>query len=54
MVCSLLLDECIKTAARLWLTSQQVGQVTPHQFQHALNKEILPTLSVSLKQPLCE
>ncbi|KAF8229809.1 hypothetical protein L208DRAFT_1479048 [Tricholoma matsutake] len=48
------INECVKTAARSWLTSQQVGQVTPHKFQHALNKEILPTLSVSLRQPLCE
>ena len=54
MACSLLLDECIKTAAQSWLTSQQVSQVTPHHFQHALNKEILPALSVSLKQLLCE
>ena len=44
MACSLLLDEHNKTAAQLWLTSQQVGQVTPHQFQHALNKEILPAM----------
>ena len=54
MARSLLLDERIKTAVRSWLTSQQVGQVTPRQFQHALNKEILPALSVSLKRPLCE
>jgi len=51
---STLLDEHIKTAVRSWLTSQPVGQVTPCQFQHALNDEILPALSISLKQPLCE
>jgi len=49
MSCSTLLDEHVKTAARSWLTSQPVGQVTPHQFQHALNDNILPALSISLK-----
>lgn len=54
MARSLLFDERIKTAARGWLIAQEVGQVSPRQFQHALNTEILPTLSVQLKRPLCE
>ena len=54
MACSLLLDERVKTAAQSWLTSQKAGKVTPHKFQHALNQEILPALSISLKWPLCE
>ena len=49
-----LFDERVKTAARSWLTSQPVGQVNPRKFQHALNNEILPALSITLKRPLCE
>ena len=51
---SLLLDERVKTSARSWLTAQKVGEVTPRKFQHALNQEILPALSIMLKRPLCE
>ena len=51
---SLLLDERVKTSARSWLTAQKVGEVTPRKFQQALNQEILPTLSIVLKQSLCE
>jgi hypothetical protein len=50
----LLLEETVRTAAREWLTSQPVGQITPRLFQHALNSTILPTLNITLKKPLCE
>jgi len=51
---TLLLDETLKCAARDWLSSQKTGEVTPRRFQHALNSQILPSLDVSLKKPLCE
>jgi hypothetical protein len=51
---SLLLDERVKTSVRSWLTEQKVGAVTPRKFQHAINQEILPALSITLKQPFCE
>jgi hypothetical protein len=51
---SLLYDESIKLACREWLTSQPVGQITPHLFQHALNSAFLPGLNIPLKKPLCE
>jgi hypothetical protein len=50
----LLLDETLRSTAKDWLTSQKSGQVTPRRFQHALNSEILPTIGVMLKKPLCE
>ena len=28
--------------------------MTPHHFQHALNGQILPSLNIALKKPLCE
>lgn len=49
---SLLLDECIRNAAREWLTKEPAGSVTPQRFQIALNENILPDLSVSIKKPL--
>jgi len=49
-----LFDERVKRAACGWLTSQAVGQVSPRRFQEALNVEILPSLSIELKRPLCE
>jgi len=49
-----LLDETLKCAARDWLSSQKTGEVTPRCFQHVLNSQILPSLDVSLKKPLCE
>jgi hypothetical protein len=52
--CCLLLEETIQTAAREWLTSQPVGQITPRLFQQALNSTILPTLNITLKKPLCK
>jgi hypothetical protein len=51
---TLLLDETMRSAARDWLASQKTGEVTPRRFQHALNNEILPSLNISLKNPLCE
>lgn len=51
---SLLLDEQVRTAVRTWLLAQTAGSVTPRVFQHALNESIFPSLSVTLKRPLCE
>jgi hypothetical protein len=48
------LDETVKSAARDYLTSQKTGEISPRQFQRALNDEILPALNISLKRPLCE
>ena len=47
-------DERLQLAAHQWLMLQEVGQVTPQQFQHALNETILPALSIVLARPLCE
>lgn len=35
-----------------WLTSLEVGQVTPRLFQQTLNANILPALDIHLKKPL--
>jgi hypothetical protein len=51
---SLLKDEMVKAAARGWLTDQKVGSITPQNFTHGLNTDILPPLNVHLKKPLCE
>jgi len=51
---TLLLDETLKSTARNWLSSQRTGEVTPRRFQHALNGQILPSLNIALKKPLCE
>ena len=51
---SLLKDETIKAAARTWLTEQPVGSITPQNFAHGLNTQVLPSLGVSLTKPLCE
>lgn len=51
---TLLLDETLKATARDWLSSQKTGDVTPRCFQHALNSQILPSLNIALKKPLCE
>ena len=51
---TLLLDETMKAMARDWLSSQKTGEVTPRRFQHALNSQILPSLNITLKKPLCE
>ncbi|KIM54200.1 hypothetical protein SCLCIDRAFT_31308 [Scleroderma citrinum Foug A] len=47
-------DERLQLAAHQWLMLQEVGQVTPQRFQHALNETILPALSIVLARPLCE
>ena len=51
---SLLKDETVKAAARTWLTEQRVGSITPQNFAHGLNTQILPSLNISLTKPLCE
>ena len=33
---------------------QEVGQVTPQRFQHALNETIISSLGIVLARPLCE
>jgi hypothetical protein len=47
-------DERLQLAARQWLTAQNVGQITPQRFRHALNNTILPSLNINLVKPLCE
>lgn len=47
-------DERVQLAAREWLMSQSIGQVSPKQFRHALNNIILPSLNINLAKPLCE
>lgn len=44
----------VKAAARAWLTDQKVSSITPQNFAHGLNADILPSLNVHLKKPLCE
>lgn len=51
---SLLDDQSVRLAAREWLTSQPVGQITPRLFQQHLNTIIFPALGINLKRPLCE
>lgn len=50
---SLLKDEAVRNACRAWLTSQKIGTVTPYRFCDGLNSDILPSLNISLKKPLC-
>jgi hypothetical protein len=47
-------DERLQLASRRWLTSQPIGTITPRNFQHALNSNIVPSLNISLAQPLSE
>jgi len=47
-------DEQLQLAAHQWLMLQDIGQVTPQQFCHALNETILPSLGIVLVRPLCE
>lgn len=47
-------DERLQLAAREWLTSQAIGQVTPKEFRHVLNNTILPLLGIDLPKGLCE
>ncbi|KAJ3563302.1 hypothetical protein NP233_g9023 [Leucocoprinus birnbaumii] len=50
---SLFKDERVRSAARMWLTDQPLGTVTPLKFHHALCDEILPSLGFSLNKPPC-
>ncbi|EAU92024.2 hypothetical protein CC1G_06011 [Coprinopsis cinerea okayama7 len=50
---SVLKDESVQQAARGWLTAQKLGTVNPSRFRDGLNSEILPSLGISLKKPLC-
>ncbi|KAI6038100.1 hypothetical protein EDC04DRAFT_2896829 [Pisolithus marmoratus] len=47
-------DEQLQLATHQWLLSEEVGQLTPHQFCHALNEIIIPSLGITLARPLCE
>lgn len=47
-------DERLQLAAHQWLMLQEVGQVTPQRFQHALNETIISSLGIVLARPLCE
>jgi hypothetical protein len=51
---SLLNNEQIQAAARAYLSSLAVGEVTPKRFQHALNTRILPTLGYPPTKKLSE
>jgi len=46
---SLLNDEQVQTAARTYLLSMSVGEVTPARFRHALNEQILPSFGYTLR-----
>jgi len=47
-------DERLQLACRQWLMSQPIGDITPCKFQHGLVTTIIPSLNISLAQPLCE
>lgn len=50
---SILKDESVRNVARSWLTSQDIGTVTPQKFCDGLNSEILPGLNIAVKKPIC-
>jgi len=47
-------DERLQLACHQWLTSQPIGEITPHKFQHALNNIIIPSLNTPLPRQLSE
>ena len=49
---SLINDEKVQSAARTHLMGLSTGEVTPEEFQRALNENILPSLGYTLKGPL--
>ena len=49
---SILDDESVFTACRIWLLDQEKGTVTPHTFARGLNEEPLPRLGSSPKRPI--
>ena len=49
-----LYDDDVEQCAQAWLAAQVASTVTPATFHVALNDEILPSLCVILKKPLCE
>ncbi|EIN05877.1 hypothetical protein PUNSTDRAFT_115780 [Punctularia strigosozonata HHB-11173 SS5] len=50
---SLLNDERVQAACRMWLSSLESGEVTPKRFRRALNKTIFMTLCIVLRKPIC-
>ena len=51
---SLLSDEQVQTATRTYLTGLPMGEVTPADFCHRLNKHILPLLGYTFTNGLSE
>jgi len=51
---SLFNDEAVQRAARTYLTGLHIGDVTPKDFQRALNERILPSLGIVLEVGLSE
>jgi hypothetical protein len=49
-----LYDDDVERCARKWLADQKPGTVTPMTFRTALNNEILPSLCIILKKPICD
>jgi len=45
-------NEDVFQACRAWLTSQELGTVTPADFRRAVNEEILPRLMITTEKPL--
>ena len=54
MACSWLHDEAVQCWTWDWLTSQKMGNATPHHLQQALNEVIFPDLNIILKSLLSE
>jgi len=51
---SLFNDEAVQRVARTYLTGLHIGDITPKDFQRALNEQILPSLSIVLEVRLSE
>ncbi|KAF9455258.1 hypothetical protein BDZ94DRAFT_1115182, partial [Collybia nuda] len=51
---SLLNDESVQAACQHWLTAQKAGTVKPMLFRDAINSEILASLDIVPKKPICE
>jgi hypothetical protein len=49
---SILDDESVFTACRIWLLDQEKGTVTPSTFAQGLNEELLPRLGSSPQRPI--
>jgi hypothetical protein len=50
----LLKDEQVQVVMRVHLSTVPTGEVTPKEFRHALNEQILPSVRFALKDGLSE